>query len=129
MKMTKPTDPRYRIDFSRSVYVYRNLHKACWSIKQDGLVKAHADTVRLSDCEFRVGEKGRLRVIKEKKKNVHAGVVGFIPNDSFAGPSLQACDSITYNPYKYKTFVYKKDEAPIHKAQFVYLGEKGLLAK
>ena len=61
--MKKKNDPRYKIDHSRKVYVYRNLHKTCWSIKQDGLVKAHCETIQLKDCEFRVGKKGRERVI------------------------------------------------------------------
>ena len=36
-------DSRYNIDYDRKVFVYKNLHKDCWSIRQDGLVKAHSD--------------------------------------------------------------------------------------
>ena len=43
----KQEDPRYKIDTTRKVFVYKNLHKDCWSIKQDGLVKAHANDVTL----------------------------------------------------------------------------------
>ena len=39
----KQEDPRYKLDLSKKVFVYKNLHKDCWSIKQDGLVKAHSD--------------------------------------------------------------------------------------
>ena len=62
-------------------FVYYNLHKHRLSVKalsgsQKGRVVAHAVRVVLHDCEFRVSEAGRQRVIREKRKNVHAGVVG-----------------------------------------------------
>ena len=72
MKLRKPEDPRYKIDRSRKVFVYKNLHKNCWSVRQDGLVKAHAKCLYMWDCLFQVNQKGRERVIKEKQKNVHA---------------------------------------------------------
>ena len=105
-------DPRYRIDFDRKVYVYKNLHKDCWSVKQDGLVKMHTTELLMHNCSFRVSAKGRERVIKEKRKNVHAGVSGWI--EAF-GPtdwddSHPHAKSVTYNPYKYESFVYRDDE-------------------
>ena len=41
MILRNQQDPRYIIKKNRPVYVYKNLHKDCWSIKQHGLVKAH----------------------------------------------------------------------------------------
>ena len=65
------------------VKVYRNLHKNCYSIQLDGRVVAHADEVFIRDPVFRVQPTGRKRVLREKKKNVHAFVVGdlvtFVP--------------------------------------------------
>lgn len=63
------------------VFCYYNLHKAVWSVKalegsQKGRVILHAGEVTLAKCEFKVSEAGRQRVLREKKKNVHAGVVG-----------------------------------------------------
>ena len=74
------SDKRYDIDFSKKVFVYKNLHKDCWSVRQDGLVKAHADKLEMWDCSFQVNQKGREKVLKEKRKNVHAGILGRIDN-------------------------------------------------
>lgn len=66
------------IDPTKKVRVYRNLHKDCVSVRQDGLVKCHATNVVLKDCKFIVSEAGQRRVRNEKKKNVHAFVEGFV---------------------------------------------------
>ena len=115
MKKLKQDDSRYKIDESRKVFVYKNLHKDCWSIKQDGLVKAHTHDLSLFDCSFRVNAKGRKRVLKEKRKNVHAGISGYIdlPLGIFLLPPQQPRSNIKlakYNPYKYSTFVRVDDD-------------------
>lgn len=122
-------DPRYKIDTKRKVFVYKNLHKNCWSIKQDGLVKAHTeknDVVRLYSCDFRVNRKGREKVLREQRKNVHAGVRGYLEHPD---PSFSVWDDIgwwemtpvTYNPYRHKSFVDKRTETPRWFASFVQL--------
>lgn len=104
---SRTSDPRYKIDHERKVFVYKNLHKDCWSVRQDGLVKAHADDICLYDCAFRVGKKGRKKVLKEKRKNVHAGITGYI--DTFEVDKWDDNHPNTahafYNPYKNETFV------------------------
>jgi hypothetical protein len=88
------------IDKTKPVYVYRNLHKQCLSVRQDGIVMCHAENVVLMDCEFKVNEKGRDRVREDKQKNVHAGIKGFVVD---ARRSLELLDfgweSVYYNPY------------------------------
>lgn len=55
--------------------IYRNLNKPGFcSIRQSGLVKNHAQELIAFGCDFHVGESGRLRVIKNRRKNVHAWV-------------------------------------------------------
>ena len=81
--MKKPKVKRSRdicqyIDTSKKVRVYKNLHKGCYSVKQGGLVKVHADNVTLEDVKFIVSKIGQERVRKEKRKNVHAFVEGFV---------------------------------------------------
>ena len=71
-------DIAQHIDPSKKVRVYRNLHKDCFSVKQDGLVRCHADNVTLFNVEFIVSKAGQRRVRDEKKKNVHAFVEGFV---------------------------------------------------
>ena len=89
------------IDATKKVRVYRNLHKDCVSVKQDGLVKCHATNVVLKDCKFIVSEAGQRRVRLEKKKNVHAFVEGFVV-DARRTDKLGDFywSSVYYNPYE-----------------------------
>jgi hypothetical protein len=112
MTERKPSDPRYKIDHSRKVFVYKNLHKDCWSIKQDGLVKAHATELNLHTCMFKVNYHGRLKVLREKRKNVHAGINGYMGESTWDDFPEDLMDEVTYNPYKYRSFVMKETEAP-----------------
>ena len=88
--------------------VYWNLHKDCFSIQSRekgsyGKVVAHAESVAVDLPEFVVRQAGRERVLKEGKKNVHAFVVGEVDYDSFY--NLGHGTKITYNPYKFNSFV------------------------
>lgn len=106
-------------------FVYRNLANGCWSVKVSGLVALHADTVLLRNAEFVVSEAGRQRVLKERRKNVHAGVRGEVVWASvinvrhpFFGmhkhrlqdlsdvPVLRDGVGVTYNPYESGFFTY-----------------------
>jgi hypothetical protein len=112
------------------VFVYFNLHKRCFSIKSlegamKGRVIAHRDQALLFDAKFKVSEAGRQRVLKEKRKNVHAGVVGDWIDSSSDYVTIDAVaingSAITYNPYKYSTFVHLYGEHPIGLARLVAL--------
>ena len=115
MKKLKQLDPRYKIDESRKVFIYKNLHKDCWSVKQDGLVKMHTTDLSLFDCSFRVNAKGRAKVLEEKRKNVHAGVIGYLDPHTRAldgrNPLNREYKLAMYNPYKYKSFVRVEDDS------------------
>jgi hypothetical protein len=114
MILLNQADKRYNIDYSKPVKVYRNLHKGCWSVKQNGLVKAHSDKINLYDCSFLVNEKNRLKVIKEKRKNVHAFVRGYIWDTP-----LNLIRQASYNPYARNSFYDKGDGSSVYKAHFV----------
>jgi hypothetical protein len=62
------------------VFVYRNLRRGCLSVRDTKTrrVIAHVDEIFLRDVKFKVSKAGRERVLKEKQKNVHAGVEGNI---------------------------------------------------
>jgi hypothetical protein len=116
-------DPRYIIKKDRPVYVYKNLHKDCWSVKQHGLVKAHipaGEPVAMWDCYFHVDVKGREKVIKEQRKNVHAFVKGYLQEFCHLDTNGKEVE-VTYNPYKYETFVDKSDESFVYYADEVKL--------
>lgn len=103
------------------VMVYYNLHKHTFSIKDKKRVILHADYVKLGDVEFRVREGGKQKVRDEKQKNVHAFVIGNLldycqyPCENI--PTEPNNNIVTYNPYKYDSFVYKNTEEPIYNAK------------
>ena len=60
------------------VKVYFNLNLDCLSVidAETGLLYCHAHRVEIHNAKFRVQPAGRARVLREKRKNVHAYVVG-----------------------------------------------------
>ena len=60
------------IDHSKPVRVFRNWKHDCYSIMQDGRLRASAKQVRLANVEFQVRESGRQRMLVENRRNVHA---------------------------------------------------------
>jgi hypothetical protein len=110
------------------VFVYYNLHRHTWSIKalegaQKGLVVAHSDTVLLQDATGKVSQAGRQRVLRESRKNVHAGIVGELVHTGIEGyfPGLT---EVTYNPYKYETVIDKDTLEPYGGSQFAYMDNR-----
>ena len=112
------------------VFVYFNLHKKCFSLKalegpDKGRVIMHATYVKLRDCTFKVSEAGRQRVLREKKKNVHAGCVGTVLS---AGTIEQIIpdyySKVQYNPYKAAHFVSAETQEPVHKSNLAFLQVK-----
>ena len=82
------------IDLNRRVYVYFNLHKKIWSVLQAGKVVGHTKSIMLKDCKYLVSQAGRKRVLQEKKKNVHAGVSGYVVDFI---PACRIYHELTYN--------------------------------
>lgn len=103
------------------VMVYYNLHKHTFSVQKSGLVLLHVDYIKLKDVEFRVRSGGREKVNLEKRKNVHAFVIGNVvdfceyPCESI--PEETDGKVITYNPYIHKSFVVKETGEPIFNAE------------
>jgi hypothetical protein len=103
------------------VMVYYNLHKKTFSVQYKGKIVLYADYVKLGNVEFRVREGGKEKVRQEKRKNVHAFVIGDLmdycqyPCENM--PPETNDKIITYNPYKYDSFVDKETEEPVYKAK------------
>lgn len=100
-------------------YIYRNLTKNCFSVKFRGKVVEHFTRPVIFVGRFIVNESGRERVRREGKKYVHAFASPF----SYDGPdTLEAFiesewegfekREVTYNPYKYDSFVYVDNGLP-----------------
>ena len=99
------------IDTNRRVYVYFNLHKRVWSVRQDGRIAEHTKYIMLKDARFLVGQAGRKKVLREKKKNVHAGISGYIVDRVPNVPDF--CTTVSYNPYENETFINYSNEKPM----------------
>lgn len=104
------------------VFVYFNLHKRVFSVKalegpQKGRVIGHRTSLAIDSPTFKVSEAGRRRVVREKRKNVHAGVVGFLTSPYDWTKELVEWTPVTYNPYIFSSFVTRFGK-PVHKAQF-----------
>jgi hypothetical protein len=99
--------------------VYYNLNKHTFSVTYKNRLITHADYIKLNDIEFRVRQGGREKVIKEKRKNVHSFVIGTLmdyckyPCESL--PSEPNSHIVTYDPYKYNSYVMKDTQEPIYK--------------
>jgi hypothetical protein len=118
------------------VDIYFNLHKKCLSIRHKGKVIAHAAGAHLECVQFKVSEAGRQRVLREKRKNVHAVVRGLLVSHwQGSGPSIgmvpspDSLQAVTYNPYKWGSFVLRKDEEPIHRAAEVLIEGRSIMAR
>jgi len=102
------------IQLDKPVKVYRNLRGGKdkkYSINQNGLVVGYTNQLMMGDCKCVVRDSGRKKVLKNKRKNVHAYIIGFICPRGNMGTT--AADKrglpakITYNPYKDKKFMCK----------------------
>ncbi len=129
------------------VEVYYNLHKKCLSVRDSktGLVVKHTHAIKLTGdkrgyrsgiIHFSVSEKGRQRVLEQKRKNVHAYVKGCgILNKGKGLEDRKArkpktLRQVTYNPYKYESFVDVKTGKPVEYAKEVFIdGRKVYIVK
>tara|TARA_R110000803_G_scaffold30640_4_gene68965 strand:+ start:1492 stop:1884 length:393 start_codon:yes stop_codon:yes gene_type:complete len=112
------------------VQVYKNLHKNLWSVKQGGKVIFHCKSLILRDAKFLVGQAGKERVRREKKKNVHAFITGILSNARACNRAKdRAFSEVTYNPYKDDSFVDRVDREEVTYADYADLSiEDGVLA-
>ena len=114
------------------VQVYRNLHKKCWSIrdKKTRKVVCHADTVHLGNCKMHVSEAGRKRVLKEKRKNVHAWIEGdliaaLVDSKGYRIILEEWWPEIKYNPYKNPNFYKTMQIEDVHTAENAFFDKSG----
>ena len=122
--------------------IYFNLHKKVFSIlgwdadKKGWRLQFHSSNVVAEGIKFKVHETGRQRVIKEKRKNVHAFILADIVRpyptyrDMYERWIAEDIDKLvqyqfaTYNPYKYDSFVNKDTEEKLTSCNKVILSDK-----
>lgn len=107
----------------QSVEVYYNLHKHCFSVrdKKTKRVVSHEQALLIKG-KFKVSEAGRQRVIKEKRKNVHAYCIGeFI---SFDVNDVNPIHQAYYNPYTTKFFIDHCSKQELKGEYYIWLIDK-----
>ena len=113
------------------VRVYRNLTKKTISIQdaKTNLVIMYSDAVSLSNCKFVVREGGREKVLREKRKSVHAFVVGELDDvyKSPEGEDRRGIRQASYNPYKFGYFYDVLTQEPIEQASRVWVLKDGTI--
>ena len=106
------------------VEVYWNLNKNCFSVRHKGRVIAHVPFVELKDITWVVQPGGRARVLRERRKNVHAFARGtwlYGKEESAPHPHDHAYKRIFYNPYEYDTLVTLGTKTPVYSSDFARL--------
>lgn len=109
------------------VDVYYNLHKKCLSVRHKGKVIRHCDSVIIEGAKFIVSQRGRERVLKEKRKNVHAYVRGELKEDIDMEYPDHLGTRVFYDPYKYDSFVLS-DKTPVTGAKRVEIHDNRVYA-
>lgn len=111
-------------------FVYRNLHKKCWSLKsaKSGRVYGHVKNAVMKNANFVVFQSGRNNVLNYKVKNVHAFVKGEIVSplseNMEAMMSLLCYKRIRYNPYIHP-FFFDEEEKKVESADYVLFTKEG----
>lgn len=107
-------------------FIYRNLHKKKFSIKdiKKRKVVDWKDCFIAVECHFKISESGRLKVIKEKRKNVHAGIVcdtiiGNLDQEYIPKLTNPKLIPLYYNPYKQDCFTRVDTNQKVEFARYV----------
>ena len=113
-----------------AVFVYRNLHyRDCvrYSVKSlaSGRVVAHKAFIHLKGVKLKVSKAGQERVLREFRKNVHAGVVGTMAADG-ESMAVSGWIKVRYNPYVGPYFFRADNNEKIFEAKEAYINEEGV---
>ncbi len=121
------------------VRVYWNVHKKCFSIQAKYALAQHStnwgwrvgayisngDSVHLENAKFIVQPAGNKKVRETGHKNVHAYILGAMPDTyttgSFNSNVYNDAKDVGYNPYVDTTFVDRVSLIPIYNAKYVIL--------
>lgn len=133
------------------VFVYFNIRDRNLSVKAlegefRGRVVARAEQIMMKDVSFKVSAAGRARVLRTKRKNVHAGAVGeieamwgaqprgdldngTIKGLSFGKPFLPLKGvQLRYNPYETSTFIEEHSGRAVTSAKRIHLDRSAMRA-
>ena len=103
------------------IRIYFNLHRKLFTVQhmtaKGWRVLRHAAEIHMHFPRFKVSEAGRQRVLREKRKNVHAFIEGIFtaPITVFA----EDMEQVTYNPYKTDSFVIRDTGIPVQGGRYL----------
>lgn len=86
----------------------------------------HSTDVILRNAVTKVYESGRQRVIRERKKYVHAYIEGELIG---IYPTSHSDRKLGYNPYKNAQFIWRDDNTEAHDVGEVVFNESGVFAR
>lgn len=115
------------IEDGQLIRIAYHLHKHCFSIRDAGTrrVIGYADRIIIRNARFIVSQCGRTRVLRDRRKNVHAFVQGEYWSEL---QRLRLEDAkyreAYYNPYRTVTFVDRSTFEPLNDAQVVLCDQK-----
>ncbi len=114
----------------KPVRVYRNLHKNCLSVlhrtDKGWRLWQHVEQIELTDVKFKVSQAGRERVLREKRKNVHAFVEGnYHGKTDVTSSNLRF---VKYDPYIAGHFFDQDNKEKVSQASWAWVTKKGIVA-
>ena len=94
--------------------VYWNLHRKCYSVQvyRRGIgwrLDRHCANIIINEAYGKVSEAVRLRVVAQKRKNVHAYLCGSLDFNTPLDQYKHSGTAVRYNPYKYTEFMVGDD--------------------
>lgn len=127
--MQKLKHPR-KLEDGEKVKVYRNLHSnGLLSVKAKSpngtfTVAERLPAIFLKDVTFEINQKIRNRILKTRRKEVHAYVVGECVSGDFKLVNEKDWRRIRYNPYDsgdVAAFRYNDDGSPVKHLDSIYM--------
>jgi hypothetical protein len=100
---------------------YRNLNNGSISLRQkvgkSWLVVGHTKNLVIQNPIFTVSESRRQRVIRDRRKNVHAFSCGILIGQEL--DTLPPIEEIYYDPYTLPYFAWRETNRPIDRADLL----------
>jgi hypothetical protein len=109
---------------ARTVKVFWNRHTKAWSVMERQRTSYHAARLVLTDALLVVRPKGRERVVRTGKRDIHAYVKGRMTDWTWNLPG--GLVRAHYNPFRCGTFTLG-DGSPVHQARAAFFLPNGEL--
>lgn len=114
-------DLDWSVHIGQTIRVYRNLNNGRMSLQakidKSWKVVGHVTDCVIADVKFKVQDSGRQRVIREKRKNVHAWGEGTLLGQF--DETIFAPIDLSYNPYTDETFKQRHTDNAITTCKYL----------